>query len=86
MRALLVLSILMTESADEAQILHLAASSAPSLGRWRVEGFAFSDGSWRSGGQHAATGRIPAWLVDDVSPLGPAGGAITSADTGWWWA
>jgi len=86
LRALLVLSILMTESADEAQILHLAASSAPSLGRWRVEGFAFSDGSWRSGGQRAASGRIPDWLAEDVAALGPAGGAITSLDTGWWWA
>ena len=36
LRALLVLSILMTESADEEQILNLAASSAPSLGPWRV--------------------------------------------------
>ncbi|MGI8691584.1 MAG: PucR family transcriptional regulator [Geodermatophilaceae bacterium] len=86
LRALLVLSILMTESADEAQILHLAASSAPSLGRWRVEGFAFSDGSWRSGGQHAATGRIPEWLADDVAALGLAGGAISSANAGWCWA
>jgi len=81
-----VLSILMTESADEAQILHLAASSAPSLGRWRVEGFAFSDGSWRSGSHPAATGQIPPRLADDVAQMGPAGGAITSVDAGWWWA
>ena len=86
MRALLVLSILMTESADETQILRLAASSAPSLGRWRVEGFAFSDGSWRSGGEHAPTGLVPAGLAEDLAGLGPAGGAITSADAGWGWA
>lgn len=85
LRALLVLSILMTESADEGQILHLAASSAPSLGRWRVRGFAFTDGSWRSG-QHAVTGRIPAGLAAEVAALGPAGGAVSAPDGGWAWA
>ena len=43
LRALLVLSILMTESADDEQILRLAASSAVSLGGWRIAGFATSD-------------------------------------------
>ena len=85
LRALLVLSILMTESSDEDQILRLAASCAPSLGRWRVEGFAFTDGSWRSG-EHWATGQIPAWLVDDCAALGPAGGAITFGNPDWGWA
>lgn len=85
LRALLVLSILMTESSDEDQILRLAASCAPSLGRWRVEGFAFTDGRWLSA-QHWATGQIPAWLVDDFSALGPAGGAISFVDADWGWA
>ena len=35
-RALLVISLLMTESVDEDQILELATSSAPGLGAWRV--------------------------------------------------
>ncbi|MDQ3732404.1 MAG: helix-turn-helix domain-containing protein [Actinomycetota bacterium] len=85
LRALLVLSILMTESADEDQILRLAASCAPSLGRWRVEGFAFTDGSWRSGA-HGATGQIPPWLADEVAGLGAAGGAIAGRDDDWGWA
>ena len=85
LRALLVLSILMTESSDEDQILRLAASCAPSLGRWRVEGFAFTDGSWRSA-QYWATGQIPGWLVDDFAALGPAGGAISFVDGDWGWA
>lgn len=85
LRALLVLSILMTESADEGQILRLASSCAPSLGRWRVEGFAFTDGSWRSG-EHGATGQIPASLVSEVESLGAAGGAINFQDGDWGWA
>ena len=48
LRALLVLSILMTESADDEQILRLAASSAVSLGGWRIAGFAVG-GAWRTG-------------------------------------
>ncbi len=85
LRALLVLSILMTESADEGQILRLASSCAPSLGRWRVVGFAFTDGSWRSG-EHGATGQIPASLAEDVAGLGAAGGAIGFHDGDWGWA
>ena len=46
-RALLVISLLMTESVGEDQILELAASSAPGLGPWRIVGYGFTDGSWR---------------------------------------
>src|SRR5580698_2653764 len=49
-RALLVISLLMTESVSEDQILELAASSAPGLGPWRIEGYGFSDGQWRAAG------------------------------------
>jgi len=43
-RALLVISLLMTESVSEDQILDLAASSAPGLGPWRIDGYSFADG------------------------------------------
>src|SRR5215469_13267906 len=46
-RALLVISLLMTESVSEDQILDLAASSAPGLGPWRIDGYSFTDGRWR---------------------------------------
>ncbi len=48
-RALLVISLLMTESVSEDQILDLAASSAPGLGTWRIDGYCFTDGQWRPG-------------------------------------
>ena len=58
-RALLVISLLMTESVNEEQILELAASSAPGLGPWRIEGYGFTDGQWRPGpGQPSAAGRV----------------------------
>src|SRR3989440_9072965 len=46
-RALLVISLLMAESVSEDQILDLAASSAPGLGSWRIDGYGFTDGQWR---------------------------------------
>src|SRR5216684_5270472 len=49
LRALLVISLLMTESVDEEQILELAASSAPGLGPWRIAGYGFTDGQWQPG-------------------------------------
>src|SRR2546423_5374971 len=48
-RALLVISLLMTESVNEDQILELAASSAPGLGSWRIEGYGFTDRQGRPG-------------------------------------
>src|ERR1700679_2551989 len=49
-RALLVILLLMTESASEDQILELAAASAPGLGSARIEGYGLSDGQWRPPG------------------------------------
>jgi sugar diacid utilization regulator len=80
LRALLVISVLMTEAVDEERILRLAASAAPALGRWRVEGFAFTDGSWR--GADGVLGQLPAGLAEQ----------LTAADVGevslpgWAWA
>src|SRR5271156_1380457 len=51
-RALMVISLLMTESVSEDQILDLAASSAPGLGPWRIDGFSFTDGQWRGAPGH----------------------------------
>src|SRR2546430_16418350 len=45
--ALLVISLPMTESGNEDQILELAASSAPGLGPWRIEGYGFTHARWR---------------------------------------
>src|SRR5580658_3329179 len=60
-RALLVISLLMTESVSEDQILDLAASSAPGLGPWRS-----------GGGKVALPGRAWAWAY----PLRGVGGLL----------
>ena len=92
MRALLVLSILMTESPGEDQILHLAASSAPSLGPCRAEGFAFTgtevpdDERWRPGSDPSRRCALPDHLGQALAQLPAAGGSVPPAPGGWSWA
>lgn len=86
LRALLVLSILMTETADEGQIRRLAASSAPSLGSWRIVGFALADGTWRAGTEMERDEPVPADVAKQLGELPDAGGAIEVDGYAWGWA
>ncbi len=75
MRSLLVLGTLMTEGADERQILELARTAAPSLARCtavRVE----------LAGAPSAPGRLAAQL----HAAGTAGGPVTLQGAAWAWA
>ncbi len=83
-RALLVISLLMTESVGEDQILELAASSAPGLGPWRIEGYGFTDGRWRRGIDHSAP--VPSDLAGQLAALGGGSGRIELPGRGWAWA
>jgi sugar diacid utilization regulator len=83
-RALLVISLLMTESVNEDQILELAVSSAPGLGSWRVEGYSFTDGQWRPG--IPCPDPSPPGLAGRLAALGAAGGKVELAGRGWAWA
>jgi len=80
LRALLVLSILMTESADDAQILRLAVSSASSLGAWRIAGFLVGD-AWLSG-----THPMSAELTGQLRALPEVGGPVPIPGSAWAWA
>jgi sugar diacid utilization regulator len=83
-RALLVISLLMTESVNEDQILELAASTAQGLAAWRVEGYGFTDGQWHPGIPCAAP--APRGLAGQLAALGAIGGEVELADRGWAWA
>ena len=67
-RALLVISLLMTESVSEDQILDLAASSAAGLGAWRIDGYCFTDGQWRP--SMAGSAPSPRGLARQLAALG----------------
>ena len=83
LRALLVLSILMTESADDEQILRLAVSAASSLGAWRIAGFAVGN-SWQTDAD--GPGAIPPQLNNQLRTLPEAGGRVITRDSAWAWA
>ena len=83
-RALLVISLLMTESVNEDQILELAASSAPGLGPWRIEGYSFTDGQWHSAIDGAAA--APRGLAGQLATLGSMGGVVDLPGRAWAWA
>jgi DNA-binding PucR family transcriptional regulator len=83
LRALLVLSILMTESADEQQILLLATSAAASLGSWQVAGFVLGD-AWWPGGQRR--GPVSPELAAQLRALPETGGPVTGLGAPWAWA
>ncbi len=83
LRALLVLSILMTESADDEQILRLAVSASSTLGAWRIAGFAVGD-TWQTDANGA--GSIPSQLNEQLRALPETGGQVSAADGAWAWA
>jgi sugar diacid utilization regulator len=83
-RALLVISLLMTESVSEEQILGLAASSAPALGPWRIDGFGLTDGQWRPGTGEVAS--PPSGLLARLAALGSGGGTVELPGRAWAWA
>jgi hypothetical protein len=84
--SLLVLSIRMTESRAEAQILELAATAVPSLFDGRVRGVLLRPGGWSltSGPLEAAESR--ANLEAQFAVLSDAGGAVSTQDDSWGWA
>jgi sugar diacid utilization regulator len=83
-RALLVISLLMTESVSEDQILDLAASSAPGLGPWRIDGYGFTDGQWRPA---TALVNPPADdLAAQLAAFGAGAGQVELPGRDWAWA
>jgi sugar diacid utilization regulator len=82
LRALLVLSILMTESADDEQILRLAVSAASALGAWRIAGFVVGD-TWLT--DAGRPGHVPPELAGQLGALPETGGRV-SLDGAWAWA
>ncbi|HEY2192081.1 MAG TPA: helix-turn-helix domain-containing protein [Actinomycetospora sp.] len=74
MRSLLVLGKLMTEGADEHQILMLATTAARSLARCTTVTIELA-------GETPSVG-----LLDHLTHVGTSGGSVGLPDTGWAWA
>jgi sugar diacid utilization regulator len=86
LQALLVLSMLMTERGDEHHIVHLLATSVPSLGPCRLEGVHLIGRGWQGTGDADIA---PEWRADvdtQLAVLGAAGGALAVVHASWAWA
>lgn len=89
LHSLLVLSILMTETAREEQILHFATTSVPSLApSCELAGVYYPDTqSWRVGSPRLEVDhRVAAALARQVEAFPPGGGALALSGSGWGFA
>ncbi|KWX01058.1 CdaR family transcriptional regulator [Carbonactinospora thermoautotrophica] len=86
LRGLLMLSMLMTASGDERQILHLATTSVPSFGHCHVEGVYLVDGQWQETVPSPTRAEVRAALEAQLKTLGRTGGQVTIPGEAWGWA
>src|ERR1700691_5591937 len=86
LRALLALSMLMAEAADEDDILELAAEAVPTLTGCSVEGIYIADGQWRRTMTPFDGLALRAYLQDHMATLGRMGGAVDIPARPWAWA
>ncbi|MCW2948366.1 MAG: transcriptional regulator, CdaR family [Actinoallomurus sp.] len=86
MRSLLALSMVMSESDDQAHVLSLAATAIPSLGRCRLEGAYLVGSGWQAIQGARAEAETRADLETQFAVLSVAGGAVAVLRQGWAWA
>jgi sugar diacid utilization regulator len=84
--SLLVLSIRMTESRSDRQILDLATTSVPSLVECRLHGAFLQTSGWLLMTGPLVEPEVQADLEAQFAVLSDAGGAISIRDEGWGWA
>lgn len=83
-RPLLALSMVMTNSRDETEILRIATTTVPSLGGGRAEAV-YLDGDWQVVGSIARPGDADVLGAQLAAPE-RTGGPLQVAGGGWGWA
>jgi sugar diacid utilization regulator len=86
LQGLLVLSMLMTESGEEQEILHLAETSVPSLAPCHLDGVHLVDVGWRATAGPCTDADVRADLEAQFAVLSNAGGAVAVTGEAWGWA
>jgi DNA-binding PucR family transcriptional regulator len=86
LQALLVLSMRMTDSEDEGQILKLAATAVPSLARCRLFGACLEDGGWRVTSDAGSNAQAQLDVDAQLAVMSTAGGALGILQEPWGWA
>src|ERR1700733_9416407 len=83
-RSLLALSVVMTSSREETEILRLATTAVPSLGGCRVEAVYLHE-DWYVGGSVDVPANAEG-LYAQLAALGRFGGVMNVEGVGWAWA
>jgi len=86
LQALLALSMRMTDSNDETQILRLASTAVPSLGRCRMVGAHLSDDGWHPPPESPGQAQQRSEVAAELAVVGVTGGAIAVGGEEWGWA
>jgi DNA-binding PucR family transcriptional regulator len=86
LRGLLVLSMLMTESGDERQIVHLATTSVPSLGRCQPGSVHLFDDGWQEASAPCNAPDVRTAVEAQLALLEGGGGRLAVPDEHWGWA
>jgi sugar diacid utilization regulator len=86
LHGLLVLSMRMTESGDERNIVDLAATAVPSLGRGRLQGVFLAESGWQVTEDGLAAAEAQGNVESQFAVLTSAGGAIAVVGEPWAWA
>lgn len=83
---LLALSMAMTDCGDERQILELATTAVPSVGRCRLSGVHLVDRGWHPAEGACADPEVRHVVEAQFAVLSNAGGAVTVPGDAWGWA
>ncbi len=86
LQGLLKISMLMTESTDEQQILHLAVTSVPSRAQPGMQCVYLTDDGWRTVDDAPLDSEVRVDLEMQFVVLGSAGGALSIVGQPWGWA
>jgi sugar diacid utilization regulator len=86
LRAILALSMLMTEATDEESVLELLAEAAFTLTSSHLEGAYLDTGRWRQTRASRAGSAMLAHLQDQLAVVGRMGGRIDFPTEAWAWA
>lgn len=86
LQGLLVLSMLMTESGDDRQILHLATTSVPSLGRSHLGGVHLLGRGWHATAAPYTDPDVQATVDAQLGSLRAGGGRLSVPGEQWVWA
>jgi sugar diacid utilization regulator len=85
LRGLLVLSMLMTASSDEQQILQLATTSLGGLARCHLAGVHLTEGGWRQTARSLTQAENCGRVEAQLAALGSQGGRVEVPEERWAW-